>query len=589
MQSLKDARLANKFIIAYGGIIFFSICVIAVFTYKVAEDLLNQHTNRAFIEAIKQVNLNIGYKVDKAERIINYFSGNNDVQAMFCENTYNETADFIEFYAQLSKKISSYIIYDDEICRMKIFLDTDRFVFDKENVFRMSDFKESLFTDWSYSNGNNSFSWSKVYNIKENDASEKIITVAKVFRNVSNTRPIGIITLDLYASKLFDSVNAIRLQTLGNAFVMDSKMNVLYQQNEGSELKAKCIDYFSKNKAKESGSFTIDRPDRKSLVVFNQSGKKDWFAILEITQDLVGSSSKGIRKLVILISSVCILLSMFIAYLVTRFFTSRISRFTNIISKVAEGDFDIPIYMDSKDEIGKMISAFNIMKSKIKFLIDEVYVTTMKKQEFEVKAIQAQINPHFLCNTLSSINWMLMGKDVESVSKALMTMADYYRLTLNNGRDIIRISDEIEQTKAYIDIQKLRFYDKLKTVFFIADSIHNYYVTKIILQPFVENAILHGVVNKKGMGTVIIRGEDCENTIKFHVIDDGIGMPAERIRHIMEDNNDNARYGIFHVNKKIKHYYGSDFGVEFFSRPGIGTVATITIPKIKHVGRDDRC
>ena len=223
------------------------------------------------------------------------------------------------------------------------------------------------------------------------------------------------------------------------------------------------------------------------------------------------------------------------------------------------------------------------MIKKIIELIDEQYRSGQQVKQAELKALQAQINPHFLYNTLDLIKWKSIEHEVPDIESIVYALAKFYKLSLNKGKDIVSIEDEIAHVKVYVEIQNQRFENGISLQVDVDRKLFNYSILKIILQPIVENSILHGILEKDSRcGTIKITGSLNNGIITFFVEDDGVGMSEEKVRQLFLDgySNQNNGYGVRNINDRIKLHYGSQYGISFKSILGQGTMVKITIPAV---------
>lgn len=233
-----------------------------------------------------------------------------------------------------------------------------------------------------------------------------------------------------------------------------------------------------------------------------------------------------------------------------------------------------------KDEFSQIATALNGMGEDVEALINKVYLTQLQKKEAELEMLQLQINPHFLYNTLSSINQLAKFGENEKLQKMVLELAKFYRLTLNSGRTMIPIAAEMEQANAYVSIQKVKYGKRLEVLFEIDENIWPFETVKLILQPFIENTLKHAWSGDRIHIRIVTYME--ENTVHYKIIDDGFGMPQERIDEIFSGlDKGNIGYGIRNIDQRIKLHYGSEYGVSIFSRIGIGTTVHIRIPARK--------
>ncbi len=207
----------------------------------------------------------------------------------------------------------------------------------------------------------------------------------------------------------------------------------------------------------------------------------------------------------------------------------------------------------------------------------------LRKAEFEL--LQAQINPHFLYNTLDAIVWSAEAGNQKQVVSMVGSLSDFFRSSLNKGKEIVTIREDLQHVRSYLEIQQIRYQDILSYEIDVPEEIFDYTVPKITVQPVVENALYHGIKNKRGGGKVIVTGGDLGDFIQLTVKDDGIGMSQERLKEIRdslakEKPEDNTIYGLFNINARIKLSFGEEYGIGIDSTEGVGTIVNIRLPKI---------
>lgn len=229
----------------------------------------------------------------------------------------------------------------------------------------------------------------------------------------------------------------------------------------------------------------------------------------------------------------------------------------------------------SRDEIGQLVGNYNAMVDRVEELLKEQYSLGQEKVEAELKALQSQINPHFLYNTLDMIGWMSQKKESENIRNVVQAMSRFYRLTLSKGKDIVTIRDEVEMCEAYMEIQKRRYKGRICYEVEVEDDILECLIPKITLQPFLENAIIHGINEKdEGRGMVILNGWMEDNRITLSVTDDGEGMKEDD----KKKSHQGSHYGLANIEHRLELFFGESIPVQIESSPGIGTCVIINIP-----------
>lgn len=259
----------------------------------------------------------------------------------------------------------------------------------------------------------------------------------------------------------------------------------------------------------------------------------------------------------------------------TKSITERLKLLKEQLLRIREGNICKVEIVNSGDEIGQLIDSYNIMADRVEELLKEQYALGQKNVEAELMALQSQINPHFLYNTLDMIGWMSQKKESDNIRNVVQAMSKFYRLTLSKGKDIVHIRDEVEMCEAYMEIQKRRYKGRICYEAEVDEDIMECLLPKITLQPFLENAIIHGINEKRdGRGMVILNGWMEDGRITLSVTDDGEGMTEDGGKK----NRQGSHYGLANIEHRLELFFGESIPVQIESSPGIGTCVIINIP-----------
>lgn len=279
----------------------------------------------------------------------------------------------------------------------------------------------------------------------------------------------------------------------------------------------------------------------------------------------------------------------FFARRITRNIAEPISELCDVTATAGEGDFEIRTRGDNSIvEIQKLNTSVNQMIKKIGQLVDDIRVEEINLRAAELRLLQEQINPHFLYNTLDNIIWLAESGEDEEVVKMVSSLSSFFRTTLSKGRDYITVAEEREHIESYLSIQKFRYRDILSYDIDFDDEILDNSILKLTLQPIVENALYHGIKNKRGMGHIQIDGRTAGDNIEFIVSDNGIGMKEEEVEHLrnvisglVSDDRSGGGFGLFNVNQRLELNYGREYGLNIESTYNVGTTITVKIPAVK--------
>jgi two-component system sensor histidine kinase YesM len=370
------------------------------------------------------------------------------------------------------------------------------------------------------------------------------------------------------------------LGTKGDYFIIDENKTILSSLDKtliGSKIdqKFKIIQ----NYTGQSGYFNSVISDHDFLVTYVNLSRPGWRLINLVPLDQLSNDTKVIQSITI----VGILISLGLCLLLLVFFSlkflSPLKQLRRYMKYIENENFDVSINVKGNDEIALLGKSFNKMSKKLNELINEVYAVQIKQKEAELKALQAQINPHFLYNTLDTIYWMCRMEKAFDSSNLVQALSKLFRLSLNSGNEFTTVRNEIDHLNNYIIIQEKRFEDLIKFKISVADEVLDCMVVKLVLQPLVENAIHHGIEKKGTEGRVEVSIFKEGDNVIYVIQDDGVGADEDELNSLLEKvENDNRGFGIKNVNDRIKLYFGNSYGIKFSSAYGTGTTVTVTQP-----------
>lgn len=323
--------------------------------------------------------------------------------------------------------------------------------------------------------------------------------------------------------------------------------------------------------------------DTKVYAGFYSISNTDWFMVTVLPSPPLIHASNRLMIQIALIYAVFLVLALIFANVLAHSITGRLSSVIRQMQTVRHGP---PTPMDSPsahDEIGDLIDTYNYMTRKM----DELMKTQAKAAEdlriAEFNSLQAQINPHFLYNTMDMINWMALQGQTDEISHAVQSLSRFYKLTLSRKKGISTIARELEHITIYVQLQNMRYHDHIELITDIPDELSEYQIPKLTLQPVVENSILHGILEKESKsGTIVITGWMENEDVVFLVSDDGVGIPPEILSTILSGNGNSQSGGtniaVYNTHRRLQILYGNDYGLTYSSKPGEGTEVEIRFP-----------
>ena len=392
--------------------------------------------------------------------------------------------------------------------------------------------------------------------------------VAAVRKIYSSQKLDAVLCITLDYNKIFQPFTNILTEENGG-IVTDKKGTILYSRSNLKELKSDCS---------ENISSMLPLVNQSCAYTQTKSDENDWIFYYYKSQNAISGSVRRILIEEIPLIAGCLFIIVVLGLLFSRVFTRKIEELTRNMDQVNHGSREVTVYSDSSDEIGIMVNSFRKMMDEINRLIDEVYVNKIALKEYELKALQAQINPHFLYNTLSMMNWMAIRSNQMDISKVTLALSTFYRTALSKDEDVVTVENCIQNTKAYLEIQ-LVMHDHSFTVDWEIDpTIKNEKMPKLLLQPIVENAIEHGIDEKEeGDKNLALSFHGKEDIVEITVRDNGKGMEQEKAEKLVTYQA--KGYGLKNVNDRIHLLYGNEYGIQIFSELGIGTTVVMRFPK----------
>lgn len=419
---------------------------------------------------------------------------------------------------------------------------------------------------------------SHIQNVIKDDY-QWVVTLSQGIVNPENGKIEGVFFVDLNYSSISDLCDRLSLGSKGYTFIVDNSGFIIYhpkQQLLYSGIKTELINQVLEQ---ESGSFLT--ADKELLYTVSKSDKTGWFvAGVANYEEMMGRLDET-QLIYAILSLVLLAAAILISIVLSNEITKPIKMLGKSMKVVETGNFNqVTFEVEYQNEIGHLTKSFQIMVTKIQNLIKQNMEEQETKRKSELRALQAQINPHFLYNTLDSIIWMAESGKNREVVQMTSSLSKLLRKSISNEKEIVTIESEIGYTKEYLTIQKMRYQDKLEYDISVAPEILQKTIVKLVLQPLVENAIYHGIKYEDRKGMLRITGEIAGDAICIQVIDNGRGMEKETLQHILDPKEDGEKraVGVANVHNRIQMHYGKEYGLAYKSQIGVGTTVTVTLP-----------
>ena len=573
-HSIRSAILSS-----YVLIVMVALAVFALVALRYTEKTVMENAEEYSIQLIDQVNSDIDSYMDYLHNISVLIASDGDVKEyLFQENP--TVVEKMERFSRITTQFETIMETREDIVNIGIIGAKDYII--NNGHFKVNENIQLEELEWvleAYEkNGNTVISSSHVQNLVDGKY-EWVITLAKALHNKNTKEMEGLFFVDLNYSSISELCTGIGFGSKGYIYILDENGKLIYhpqQQLLYSGLKDEMI--YEVLESDESSFVTADG----KLYSISKSQETGWTVVgVSYTEELLKNSEQA--KQIYMISAFVILLgALVLAYVLSYGITKPIKVLRDSMKEVEKGNFDnVALEVYGQNEIARLSSSFNIMTTEIKHLMEQNVEAQRQKRKSELKALQAQINPHFLYNTLDSIIWMAEWGKTKEVVLMTSSLAKLLRQSISNQNELVRVEEEVEYTRSYLTIQKMRYKDKLEYDIDVDSEVMGRKIPKLVLQPMVENAIYHGIKYKEGKGTVRIEGSRNGDQIILKISDDGIGMNEEALSKIFEKRETDTRrngVGVLNVHERIQLYYGKEYGLKFISEEKKGTVVEVHIP-----------
>jgi len=568
---------------AFSCLLLLSIATTSLIGYRLSVQAVENNSKSYMKEVINQVNTNIQSYVDNMENISLLAMTNKDVKYYISNNSFISDEESRPYEKRISDLFQSILYTRKDIASIMVFGYNGRFVSDRRITLlnpnaHLQD--QAWYKNAQLAGGKSVLSAPHVQNIIRNEY-RWVVSLSRELKNVDGLTADGIFLVDLNLSVINDLCRQINLGPKGYVFIVDQDGNIVYhpqQQLIYSNLRTEPIDRV--RTAASGTSFQVNDEEGKRFYSVKDTNFGWKIVGVAYETDLIGYKSTLGNTLLITFGAVVV--SLVVSVALSRRLSRPIRDLQRSMRLVEKGNFDVKTEVTQMNEIGQLARTFNMMVGQIKNLMQEIIATQENKRRSELQALQAQINPHFLYNTLDSIVWMAEQKQHEEVVLMTSALARLFRAGITKDQELVPIRVEMEHIRNYLLIQKMRYSHKLDYRLEFDDAVLNDRTPKILLQPFVENAIYHGIRNKPDKGTIVIRAKERDDQIVFEIEDDGLGMTEEQLAKIGKAGDGEYRskgIGISNVDERIKLLFGPAYGVRIRSEREAGTCVTIAIPR----------
>ncbi|QHT62995.1 HAMP domain-containing protein [Paenibacillus lycopersici] len=569
-------RLLQKLILIV--IVFLILPVLIVGYYLFSTSLpLAQKESREMLEKVAyQLNENIEYRIIGYQNILMQMSLDPGI-----------TTALTQHYQSLQEEVTALQQINAAVNRIRSYFPMKKIQFYKTNASLHEDggvvlnMEQADSQPWHAAMGgsNKQFYW---YFERKGDDAQPSLHLSKWLVDYLTNEKFGIVHVEITNRALFDQLSNPLEFKKGWIVVADAQGRVLTNvMDKQASDNIKALPYLQPVYASDQGWYSTTIDGKQSMVVY-ETNRLGWKIVTVVSQEELWQKLQLVKNAAVAVSVLFVVLTIAVLASYGLRIKHRLNSLVRSMRRVRDGDIGLTVKVYGKDELADVEGEFNTMSLRLKQSLGDIAEARSAAETEKLKLLQAQINPHFLYNTLALVKSMAMDVGSAEISRTVDALAKFFRLALNRGGDILPFREELEHVRAYLNIHESRFPGRLAVEIDVDEEALSCEIIKITLQPIIENALLHAFVHTGGRGRLRIRGCLQDGMLCITIADNGSGMTPEQAKDLLENANgakERAGFGIYNVNERLKRHYRHSYSLTIESKPGAGTTIRLLIPQ----------
>ncbi len=552
----KNLKFRKKVLLSHLTVSLIPVMILGIFCYLQTRSLLIQREREVLRETLEQSILSMDSKLDRYVNVMNNITWDTNIREALAARYKNNLEMYLTYRDVIDPSVTKTRSLYPDIRQLTLY-SSNQALFSHGDILKKTEPDD--------------LPWADIQDYKihwKTEENERLDLICRIYDR--GNRDINIVYMSLDYQAVFGYLSGLFGDNYGIMIA------------NGGEEPIYSFGIFDGSAGKKGLSLQEIREGTgiRDRYVMEQGtiSSNGWKMYLYRPLRTVSLSAMSITGLIVIAVAICLLIILAVSITLTNSVVHPLDELISNIEQIEEGDLTVSVSNNYEDEIGHLIRSFSDMVERLNHMVNEVYKSKIAQQEYEMKALQAQINPHFLYNSLSLINWKAIMADQAEISEMAQLLSTFYRTTLNKGKNITTVKGEWDNTCSYVRIQNMLHSGKIDTVLEIDPEIMEYEILNLLLQPLVENAIVHGLDHKEGSERkkLCVTGKADADCLVFEVCDNGCGIPEDEAANIL--NIHSKGYGLRNVNHRIQLYYGSEYGLTIASRPGMGTRVSLRIP-----------
>lgn len=584
----QDTPIVRKFMFSSFILSLIPLTLMSVLFYSRFRQIMRNEVASSYELVAFQYVSNLENKINIYNSLIDSIAVNGTVQNVFARQDEYSIRDTIDMWRLFYREIDNLIYAKNpqEIYSIMLYAKGDKF---PRDGMHLSNYKQVADEQWFIETFKQRAPF-YYYQYTVEALNIDLLSFVKFIPNLNGstyTNELGLIKIDLLAQEFFGVTQKNVALATYDLFVIDSTGEFIYA-NSAQTFPEKELTDRMKNFTEKTGHFILSSEYGNRIAVINSIKSTDWTICIIFQNDQLEEKFNDTYAFIFVILLIMLAFMTLLTFLFTTAYSKRTNQLIKKIKNIGKGDLSVKDVIYGKDEIGTIDAAFNHMILSLNSQIDKNYIQWIAMQEAELKALQFQINPHFLYNTLEAISGMASIKGCPDISKISEKLGMMFRYSINkSGTDLVTLNEEIQHVMNYFYIQNVRFGNTITPIIEVPSRLERCKIPRFILQPIVENSIIHGFEGNKRHGCIEISVRSLENNLVIGVYDDGIGMsekqvdalnayinPMKTVLHEYEQRS----IGVKNVNTRIKLMFGEQYGLQISSKPSAGTQVHIILP-----------
>ena len=570
----------NKLLVTFILLVFIPIGFIYIIYNNVMKSIITTKYSESAKQSVYEAGNNIDFIIDSIADLSDMVVTNRD----FIENLKDSS---LESHEELNNILRNFSAINEQVDSMSLIA--------KGKIYDVGTIKTYVEEGRDIRNINKTHGelvWIDTIPVKvkilSGEITKNYFSLGRKVIDLNSLMDMGTIFIDVDETILEDSYKNLITEESSELFICNSKGQIISHSNKeiiGKNIGDKDYAVEVLSSDKDVGSIEFKDDEVEKVCIYSNITLPNWKIVKIVSKEYLYKEITNMQRYMFIGGTIYVIITI----LICLFFSSQISRpmvsMKNMMKKAEEGDLDVRINVDRIDELGELGNSFNNMIGKMNEVVDKLVEEERFKKELELETLHAQINPHFLYNTLNTIKWMAKIQGDKSVSNAVTSLIKLLRVSINLGKEMITLEDEIDYVRNYINIQNLRFNEKVNIIYNIDEECLKCTIPKLILQPIVENSLIYGIREDEEEEPLEISIKACieEDNLIILVKDNGPGISDEDIEKIFskeKDVNKFSKVGLNNVNQRIKLYCGEEYGINIGNRSKLGTYVKVEVPRI---------